>query len=221
MLEAVPVVLDVCISLPGGEAEALRGEPALRGCLVPSEHKAPSWPARPAAPVMCRACMLGAYLHGCSPGGVQQPALYLCNIPAATEHHLPACTHANPEQAWENLSDTISALRPRASSTASAALSPRQTPLHPSPALATPVCAGAHGDTPHEPAGSGVCGVSGAQTGGQLPNSSVGGNCQVPCAVWGDARVCLMGQGETLQGAAPLQGWLLCPAAGIGTDADL
>lgn len=30
-----------------------------------------------------------------------------------------------------------------------------------------------------------------------------------------------MGEGETLQGAAPLQGWLLCPAAGIGADADL
>lgn len=76
----------------------------------------------------------------------------------------------------------------------------------------------------HEPPGSGVHGVSEVQTGRQLSNTSVGGSCQAAhagCPVQCGEMVCLMGEGETLQGAAPLQGWLLCLAARIGADADL
>lgn len=48
--------------------------------------------------VICRTCMLRAYLQGAIARGECNSRLYLCNIPAATEHHLPSCMHANPER---------------------------------------------------------------------------------------------------------------------------
>lgn len=175
-----------------------------------------------AAPVLCRTCTLGAYLHGPVARGKHSSLLSIYAIPqqllSITCLRAPAwraCARRGKVCKIPSLPRGPACPAPAARRVLHLALGrppclPRSILLLPWLLWSAlePVVA-----PHHEPVGSGV-------------HAAPRGECQAayagcPAVARGDAGACPMGACQTLQGAALLQGWILCPAAGTGANVGL